>query len=359
MWADSDPSKVWQPADTSVLGLAFGVGSTGLFLTLALLGIAALEHSQRGKQSEDEATTEASSLLVYKEGDVARPRWRIISLVLIGMSPLASCLVVGENLGVLFAMVAMHWISMLVLPALYFVARSHEEASFAAATLTFCRRVWDQDLAHSFLKSIRGCVFGMPLFVVLIAGYLSFRCKTFSWALCMRSFEQPLEASGFEPHSMPFRLLSALYFTFWNPLIEEFFWRVFLHREVGTEVGVERIETFEMSDAPWQKLWLGILELPATDASWSSAAVRWGVSLMYASYHTWPMKVLFFFNYVGWLHVVAGFLFLVCLGRFFVILRESPDFGLPAAYACHAWVDAAFAVLCLVEIHEAVSSVTQ
>lgn len=66
---------------------------------------------------------------------------------------------------------------------------------------------------------------------------------------------------------------------------------------------------------------------------------------MYASYHLWPIKVVL--QQVWWAYAAMGFASLLCLGRFFLLLREHPRFGLPAAYVLHVWVDAAFALLAL------------
>lgn len=352
-----EPTLSWQPDDTSALTYLFAVGSAGLTVSFGLLAASAMQHfSRTEKQSETDTYTEATALLEHgNEHAIARPCWRVIFLVATGFSPLVSCVLVGETLGsVLFAMVAMHWVVMLVLPALYYTIRSHGEEDFAVSTMAFYRDLWDRNFACAWAKSIRGCLLGAPIFLCLLSGFVAFRCKTFLWAFCIRNFERPLEDFGFRPHSMPFRVLAAFYFTFWNPVIEEFFWRVFLHRELGSELGFKE-KTSETSDTPWQQLWQDILAAlpswPARDTCWTSAAVYWGVSVMYASYHTWPMKVLFVFNFLPFVHIVAGFLFLVCLGRFFIILREAPDFGLPAAYFLHMWVDAAFALICLFEIH--------
>lgn len=349
----ANPSWSWQPADTSVLTLGFAVGSIGSFLTAILIGALAYGHVKRGAGKED---TEASPLLENgAESKVSGPWWRIIYLIILGFGPLLSCIVVGEAMGsVLFAMVVMHWITMLVLPSLYYVIRSREDESFTAAAIAFYGDVWSRNMSKGFAKSLRGCLLGAPIFLCFVSGYVLFSCKSFGWALCMRNFERPLEKYGFQMHSMPFRILAALYFTLWNPVIEEFFWRVFLNREVGLELGLKEVAASE-TDAPWHHLWRDIVQSlpswPADGTSWTSVKLHWGVCVMYASYHTWPMKVLFLSNEAGWLHILAGFLFLVLLGRFFLLLRESPDFGLPAAYVCHVWVDAAFAILCMFEIH--------
>lgn len=70
---------------------------------------------------------------------------------------------------------------------------------------------------------------------------------------------------------------------------------------------------------------------------------------MYASYHLWPIMGVF--RSVWWVYAVLGFFGLMCLGRFLLLLREHPQFGIPAAYVLHVWVDAAFAALALFKIH--------
>jgi len=197
-------------------------------------------------------------------------------------------------------------------------------------------------------KTLRGSVLGIPVLIIFVVAYVCFRCKTYPWALCVKSFTGPMEEYGFEPHSMPFRVLTAAYFTFWNPVVEEFFWRVFLHHELGEALGcdVAKEERLQPDEAgPWRSLLDGAVHA----APGRAPHLRWGVSAMYASYHLWPIKVVL--QQVWWAYAAMGFASLLCLGRFFLLLREHPRFGLPAAYVLHVWVDAAFALLALFKVH--------
>jgi len=315
---------------------------------------------------EAEAANERTALLARQQGQAysspglgeanqaslpagSPSRARALALVGIGLSPLANCVLLGEaSEDVLVAMVTMHWGAMLVLPMLYHAVRCSQ--GFGPATLEFYRQLCGDHWRDGFQKSLRGTVLGVPIFLGLVAGYLCFRCKTASWLLCIKNFRDPLEEWGFADHSMLFRLVAALYFTFWNPVIEEFFWRVFLHRELGAASGYDLQEKSpDLADDKGVGPWGGLLRDLSACMPGPAAPVRWGVCAMYASYHTWPIKVVF--QRIWWVYAVLGFCFLVFLGRLFLVLRENPHFGLPAAYIVHVWVDAGFAVLCLFEIH--------
>mmetsp|Transcript_1190 Transcript_1190/g.2020 ORF Transcript_1190/g.2020 Transcript_1190/m.2020 type:complete len:370 (+) Transcript_1190:70-1179(+) len=366
MLQHADPGWTWQPSDTAVFLQAFAVGSSGTALTIILLAALTFEEKQRRQSAEGKGSdAESRPLLDRSKDSEPSPRlWRIIALVAIGMSPLILCVSIGESLGnVLFAMVAMHWIAMLVFPALYYTIKSHEERGFATSTLAFYSECFNTSTSQLCFKVFRGCAIGLPVFLCLVSCYFLFRCNTYGSLVCVKNFERPLEDYGMKVHSMPFRLAAATYFTFWNPLIEELFWRVFLHREVGLELQVTSVTPPLPDGVPWRHLWKDIIALipvwpPATSDA-SSAKLRWGVSCMYASYHTWPMKVLFLSNQAWWLHILGGFVFLVFLGRFFLVLRENSQFGLASAYAVHAWVDAGFAVLCLFEVQSMMKALSE
>lgn len=334
----------WRSHDTGMLMSCFVIGSIGTFTAALSLALAFRKHSSE----------EGTSLL-------PRAGWhrlRILSLAGIGLSPLMSCVIVGESSdNVIYAMVAMHWIVMLAFPALYYNVTLREQNGLSAEVVPFYLGLWDSDTSRLLRKLGRGIAMGIPLLITMLAGYTLMRCRTLRWDLCIGTFQKPLEGKGFEDHGMPFRILCALYFSFWNPFIEEFFWRVFLHRELSIELGRAPKQESSESEAPWSQFLRDVLEVfslgatqEAKDQAIVSAQVCWGVSFMYASYHTWPMFIIFP-EKLSLLYTILGFVFLACLGRFFLLLRESADFGLPAAYALHVCVDIAFALLCLFELH--------
>jgi len=354
-WRRGDGDQLWAGAQVCFVCATIAAG----FLALG----AVATHSQRRALEQraaaesgahaPESPEDAGGHVRMSEAEACGPhppsKLRAFALVCIGLSPLITCVGVGENMqSVLVAMVLMHWGAMLILPAAFYAAASFSGHGYAS--YRFYIELFREQQMNSEAKTLRGCALGVPVLILLLVGYLSFRCKTLSWPFCIKDFIPPLEQYGFEAHSMSFRLIAAGYFTFWNPAIEEFFWRVFLHRELGLALGFNPKEEKHLlrGDAdggPWRDL----LHETATAFPGRAIALRWGVSAMYAAYHTWPMKLLF--QRTWWLYTVLGFCCLVCLGRFFLILREMPHFGLIAAYILHAWVDAAFALLCLFHVH--------
>lgn len=273
---------------------------------------------------------------------------RVAALVVIGFAPLAICALLGGWFrSVLVAMVAMHWGSMCALPSLYYAVDA--SCGRGGAAIRFYARTWRDLQADTEAKVLRGCILGIPVLVAALAGYVAFRCRTYTWALCVGNFNQPIEEFGLAPHSIPFRLLTAAYFTFWNPAVEEFFWRVFLHHELAEAAGYDPHEERHLVAKDGVGPWRSLLGAVASACPGRAAPLRWGVSAMYASYHLWPIMGVF--RSVWWVYAVLGFFGLMCLGRFLLLLREHPQFGIPAAYVLHVWVDAAFAALALFKIH--------
>uniref|UniRef100_A0A7S2ISH8 Uncharacterized protein n=1 Tax=Zooxanthella nutricula TaxID=1333877 RepID=A0A7S2ISH8_9DINO len=309
-------------------------------------------HRQSKQSQEQDKDAEVAGAEAAGAEAAGRPppsAWRALALVLIGFGPLANCVVLGEGShSVLVAMVSMHWGAMLVPPMLFYLVRSCQGHGYAA--LRLYTQACSEVRADAVAKALRGTALGVPTFLLFGVGYLSMRCRTLVWPLCIVNFQDPLEDYGFEVHAMLFRVFAGVYFTFWNPVIEELFWRVFLHRELGDALGIDEKEEAALisrddATAPWRSLLRGALgALPGR-----GVPLRWGVSALYASYHVWPITIVFV--RVTWMYAVGGFLFLMTLGRFFVLLREHRSFGLMAAYVLHVWVDAAFAVLCLFEVH--------
>jgi len=350
------PSAEWLPQDTNALLVCFAIGTSCAIVAKLLIGVAyALDRvrSAFGTESQEQAlgATESTALVAGGSGDPAEaPSFlRVAAIVLIGLSPLFNCVLLGESYSsVLIAMVTMHWGAMLVLPALYTAVRAW--FGHARPTLQFYRALAEETSQDFVQKSLRGGVLGVVFFVGAVFFLLLFRCRTASWFFCVKNFRDPLEEYGFESHSFLFRMFAAVYFTLWNPVAEEFFWRVFLHRELGTALGIGGEESLlgqmDSKDVgPWMGLVYDLLEtLPSRPT-----LVRWGISCLYASYHMWPVKVVF--QDIWIYYAPLGFCFLVCLGRLLLLLRENPNFGLPAAYLLHVWVDAAFAALCLFELH--------
>eukprot|EP00747_Dinoflagellata_sp_TGD_P208678 gnl/TRDRNA2_/TRDRNA2_82131_c0_seq1.p1 gnl/TRDRNA2_/TRDRNA2_82131_c0~~gnl/TRDRNA2_/TRDRNA2_82131_c0_seq1.p1 ORF type:complete len:394 (-),score=44.64 gnl/TRDRNA2_/TRDRNA2_82131_c0_seq1:40-1221(-) len=357
-----NPGWAWRPQRDTIGVLIFcGIAGCCTLAACALLCVAwAVRRSRR--DNDGAATTGCCAS--------AAASWvRIGILVFIGFCPLFCCLAIGEGFQhVLWAMTTMHWGAMMLIPVAYYVARSFEDSGSendgTNTTLAFYSALWAEQTTNFWRKALRGMFLGVPIFLLFMAGFLLVRCETWHFPFCIRSFEKPLVEYGFEPHSMSFRVMAASYFTFVNPIFEEFFWRVFLHRELCLECGLEWAVELSTEDEyqglvveaeshAWRRFFAAITALvpgvshsDKTEHVVAEALVRWGVCMMYASYHLWPIKVLFRSVFEVW--AVPCYLGLVVLGRFFLILRETLPFGLPAAVVAHVWVDAAFAVICII-----------
>ena len=256
----------------------------------------------------------------------------------VGLSP---CVVVSiwihaENL--LAAMLCMHTVCMLMLPAIVIISSSPKVRKWYSTH--------GQDLlVPSGTHILRGLLLGLVLGGGLIGGFLLVRCKSVLRGyisdfdrFCARGLDRNIHANGFEGFSKPKMIAVALYFSTVNPFVEELFWRVFLHKQVeidpdttgGDSVDRER----KVLDHP---------QVPTVSEAW-----RWLISAMYASYHYMVVWTLLF-NVGGVpLWPMLGFLGLTFLGRFYVWLREQPDsWGLWSVIVSHALLDAGVCVIAL------------
>eukprot|EP00971_Amphidinium_carterae_P087194 1725166-Amphidinium_carterae.2 len=88
-------------------------------------------------------------------------------------------------------------------------------------TAAFYKALLREERKDLLLRCGRGTLLGLPACVGLVAMYGIGRCRTLQWALCVEDLRVPMEDYGFAKHSMTFRVMGALYFSLWNPLIEE------------------------------------------------------------------------------------------------------------------------------------------
>lgn len=377
---------------------------TGLVITLSVV-----IHRARQKSTPDnDSETSANPRPFWNQ-----PKMRQAGLIFIGFSPLMLCFLVGEYYeNVVVVMVLMHNGCMILLPSLFYALRSYAEPSSRETTSSFYRAFWQNQMSHPVWKVLRGIKFGIPLFFAFMLGYFTFNCRTSKWALCVHRFEKGLEEHGLEHHSFTFRCIGLLYFTFVNPFYEEFFWRVFLHRELGMArlVIVEeqfraKSESQGVEDAPdfSKSLHLeamsltpveGVDDHPASsrsleeDASAPEATGAYHelVDKLKVGYHCyryalsfWKEEVedpglraaiwqsialrwgvsMMYGAYHMWpiqvifrgslFYTIGGFLGLSVLGRGLLLFRELQNFGIITATVVHIFVDAAFAAICLYE----------
>mmetsp|Transcript_25996 Transcript_25996/g.60088 ORF Transcript_25996/g.60088 Transcript_25996/m.60088 type:complete len:370 (+) Transcript_25996:80-1189(+) len=353
-------SPTWQVVLVDITDGALCVTLVGICLLAAVSLLVYLSRFCDSPGDEEEPTV---LLLHGTKKDVKKPRLTLLLLLGIGVSPLACCVLIGGSLdSVLAAMFTMHWMFMLLLPLLYYVFLAHVLGGAQALTPTaaFYKALLREERKDLLLRCGRGTLLGLPACVGLVAMYGIGRCRTLQWALCVEDLRVPMEDYGFAKHSMTFRVMGALYFSLWNPLIEEFFWRVFLYRELTLSLDgclpgqiLNSPRDRHQPEEPWRQLCedlFGLAVAPMNSftqlkADCAANLHRSLVCALYATYHMWPISVLF--GSLWWIYGIGGYLFLFCLGRFFLLLRESPGFGIAAAYSVHLWVDAGFAILCL------------
>ena len=249
------PSWRVSPSDFFVGGLCTCVialcSSIAALLLWYLRRLSAAKATAKPRESDTESTP-----LIAEECQESSPRLNVAFLMLIGFAPLATCLLVGGLFdNVVAAMFAMHWSCMLLLPLLFYVLRAKMSADsqYLARTSSFYRALSKEEQTNALRRLMRGSALGIPICMGLVFGYAMFRCKIFDWPLCIHDIRKPMEANGFEGHSMMFRSVAAAYFTIWNPAIEEFFWRVFLHRELSSEsAAIARPQGHQLDQRPQQ-----------------------------------------------------------------------------------------------------------
>ncbi|KFH00558.1 CAAX protease self-immunity protein [Toxoplasma gondii VAND] len=152
-------------------------------------------------------------------------------LLVVGFAPVFCMIlfIVGLH-SVLLAMVMMHWLCMLLVPLLYiyFVERSFE----------YYRHVWKIQrcrFRYQWPWAAASCITALG---GVYAAYVCAKAVGGSW------FAGVVEGARFnclsEGLDIPFPLLlvGGVYFFVVNPVVEEWFWRVFLYREFGGAVFV-------------------------------------------------------------------------------------------------------------------------
>ncbi|PHJ18501.1 caax protease self-immunity protein, partial [Cystoisospora suis] len=160
-------------------------------------------------------------------------------LLLVGFSPFFCMLVFILGLhNVLLAMLIMHWVCMTTVPLVYIYLFEH--------SFQYYRHVWAIQRCRFRKQWIWGIAFCLITlgFLYLVYYLCAFPYNIFGSNYHWRWFERLLDKihrnclqRGLDL-SFPLLVLSGLYFFLINPLIEEWFWRVFLYREFGGAVFV-------------------------------------------------------------------------------------------------------------------------
>ncbi|KAL8430704.1 hypothetical protein Efla_003686 [Eimeria flavescens] len=174
--------------------------------------------------------------------------WRLSALLLIAVGPFLSmlCFVsVVANVGA--AMLWMHWICMLGAPAVYIhlTADGWSYYRLVAAAQGPSGGRWRRQgpwAVLAFLLGLSCCYCGSLLLQLLLRSVWGFDLTSELRVRCL--------SAGLH-QSFPVCLLLAIYFLLVNPATEEFFWRVFLYRELGAGVfGSAAAGLLEISKPP-------------------------------------------------------------------------------------------------------------
>ncbi|PFH36009.1 hypothetical protein BESB_056600 [Besnoitia besnoiti] len=152
-------------------------------------------------------------------------------LLVVGFAPFFCMIlfIVGLH-NVLLAMIMMHWLCMLFIPLMYIYLFEH--------SFEYYKHVWKIQRCRFRHQWPWGLGFCLLAVVGLFSGYLFMKAVGGSW------FAEVVEGarrnSLSEGLDLPFPLLAigAFYFFVVNPVVEEWFWRVFLYREFGGAVFV-------------------------------------------------------------------------------------------------------------------------
>lgn len=258
-----------------------------------------------------------------------------VFLLLVALSPLLCMLVFIEVcFDTLLAMLFMHWGCMLLLPMMYFILFQSDDKPL----LVYRRMLVEEFRTGPGMRLFLGSMVGVAVLILLLSGAALMSCRLLRWPLCIGSLTQHSRQYGLR-YSLPFMISTSVYFSFINPMFEELFWRVFLHREMGKHLFLNKDANLPDSKDPDEE---------PPPSKMCNETGRWVVSFCYAAYHVVPVRFLVAGSRAWWVGVifVLGTLFCMCLlGRVFVWARESPSMGILGAWATHVWVDVAVCIL--------------
>ncbi|KAF4655447.1 hypothetical protein FOZ61_007566 [Perkinsus olseni] len=321
-----------------------------------------------------------------------------LELVLIGLTPALTVIAFGLLLrNMILAMFIMHAI-MLLGPTVYLMGNTSIRAGLRNSSEStpphWYRVYFSSEMANTFNGSGTVLLSLLSFLVTTLCGsliYLMLQCSGRWWQiLCIGSYESQLDIfglGGLRHTSLLFDVLLALYFIIVNPLIEEFFWRIFLIKELSDssqnshmgrlqqefspvptsepqdrmaptggdaeldiEVGAARSDVF-MDEETARSVSSMVASIsppsPAVSASNSSRlvsyseTVNWVGSALYGSYHILVVWALL--NSLP--YAILAFILLVLVGRLLIFIIQSEQgpnasiSGFCLATAVHSGLD--------------------
>mmetsp|Transcript_38983 Transcript_38983/g.82371 ORF Transcript_38983/g.82371 Transcript_38983/m.82371 type:complete len:310 (-) Transcript_38983:131-1060(-) len=268
----------------------------------------------------------------------------------IGLFPVVVMMIAGVmQHDLILAMLVFHWIVMFLLPVLHHRAFRPDEkvgqgyiARLVASEEGRFAQTWKWGLLSFVVTTVLG-----------YCGAVVLSCGTFSWwGICISGISDGVNRNGLSQISnteVAKIVIAGAYFTFVNPVLEEFFWRVWLTRELvplfpaqsaasmvvaGSDPAVPAYDMGEAKELPYNtmepsKVQEDFMNPPLTEVG------KLVASAMYAAYHFVVVFLILNVSYAG-----GAFLALTGLGRVLLEIRRYPDYGLWTATCMHSGVDA-------------------
>eukprot|EP00916_Digyalum_oweni_P026835 GHVL01044052.1.p1 GENE.GHVL01044052.1~~GHVL01044052.1.p1 ORF type:complete len:287 (+),score=20.98 GHVL01044052.1:45-905(+) len=221
------------------------------------------------------------------------------------------------------AMLVMHWIAMLGLPLIFVLISPKLTDHFK---LYFTRAAFHNIKSQIWIAGVHLIL----IFIFSICGFLILRTNIFIYIKISTS-KYTLNEYGLGDSSIG-QIIFGLYFCILNPIIEEWFWRVYLYKVLSTYL-------FPISNDE-----LPLVQVPdflRTEQQHTTAKEpgKIVICIFYALYHFAPIYFL-----SNWLIALCSIFFLLFVGRWFVACRESCKLGLINSIAAHIGLDAAVVV---------------
>jgi len=244
---------------------------------------------------------------------------RLVLLFVNGLLPvgvIAYLSVLNDHL--LVSMLVLHFLVMTTIPVIILQGK-----------LTPYYRMLQTDLRTAGPYIVKAVFASLAIVGLGFALFVPFTCKSGVSKYCFDF--TPFTAILGPNLSKPMLISAGLYFTVVNPLIEEWFWRVFLHKELGLTYLTQELL---IPDSLPSYGTVPLLPSPATYSSFTSKLV---ITSMYASYH-----VLLLSTRISLAFGMLALVFVTSLGLLLIFARER--LGIPACVCLHASVDCAVVV---------------
>eukprot|EP01066_Platyproteum_vivax_P016671 Platyproteum_vivax@DN7195_c0_g1_i1.p1 len=242
------------------------------------------------------------------------------------------------------AMIVMHWVSMVGIPLVWVRYFTHSQAYYPPYIENAFKR-WRNQVPIALFQFVVFTVLGFYFF------YL-FRCDNMPHVFfCIPTSKQDIKALHLDFLGLGGMLAMGLYFVFVNPVVEEWFWRIFLYRDViarlfaaSSQPSFDHPPAADIplgppdEEAPVQQLMDGsppvvdFVDVQVTELG------LWVLSALYASYH-----IIVVWVFASRFNAAGAFMALTVFGRWLIYCRNNPKLGMLSALLAHTGVD--FAVI--------------